>query len=80
MEYRVASSWFCYSAGHKARKIETYLNDMAKDGWRFVALDAVTVLGFDGYAARKVDQYAARKVIHVGPSFYATPSVQPLSE
>jgi hypothetical protein len=41
MEYRVASSWFCYSAGHKARKIETYLNDMAKDGWRFVALDAV---------------------------------------
>jgi hypothetical protein len=50
MEYRVASSWFCYSAGHKARKIETYLNDMAKHGWRFVALDAVTVLGIDiGY-------------------------------
>jgi hypothetical protein len=50
MQYRVASSWVCYSAGHKARKIETYLNDMAKDGWRFVALDAVTVLGFDiGY-------------------------------
>ncbi|MCX6539834.1 MAG: hypothetical protein NT151_13010 [Acidobacteria bacterium] len=50
MEYRVASSWFCYSAGNKARRIETYLNDMAKDGWRFVALDAVTVFGFDiGY-------------------------------
>ena len=50
MEYRVCSSWFCYSASHKAGKIQTYLNDMAKDGWRFVALDAVTVLGFDiGY-------------------------------
>jgi hypothetical protein len=36
-----------YSAGHKARKIETCLNDMAKDGWRLVALNAVTVLGFD---------------------------------
>jgi hypothetical protein len=50
VEYKVASRWLCYSAGHKARTIETYLNDMAKDGWRFVALDAVTVLGFDiGY-------------------------------
>ena len=47
MEYKAASSWFCYSASHKARTIETYLNDMAKDGWRFVALDAVTVFGFD---------------------------------
>ena len=47
MEYKVASSWFCYSASDKARKIETCLNDMARDGWRFVALDAVTVLGFD---------------------------------
>lgn len=50
MEYKVASSWLCFSASHKARKIETLLNDMAKQGWRFVALDAVTVLGFDiGY-------------------------------
>jgi len=47
MEYKVASSWFCYSASDKARKIETCLNDMARDRWRFVALDAVTVLGFD---------------------------------
>jgi hypothetical protein len=47
MEYKVASSWFCYSASHKARKIEAYLNEMARDGWRFVTLDAVTVLGFD---------------------------------
>jgi hypothetical protein len=50
MEYKVTSAWFCYSASHKANMIQTYLNDMAKDGWRFVALDAVTVLGFDiGY-------------------------------
>jgi hypothetical protein len=50
MEYRVASCWFCYSAAHKARRIEAYLNEVAKDGWRFVALDAVTVFGFDiGY-------------------------------
>ncbi len=47
MEYKVASSWFSFSASQKARRIETYLNDMAKDGWRFVALDAVTILGFD---------------------------------
>jgi len=50
MEYRVVSNWFCYSASDKARKIETHLNDLAKDGWRFVALDAVTIFGFDiGY-------------------------------
>jgi hypothetical protein len=47
MEYKVASSWLCHSARDKAQRIETYLNDMAKDGWRFVALDAVTVFGFD---------------------------------
>ena len=50
MEYKVASNWLCLTAGHKARSIETQLNDLAKQGWRFVALDAVTVLGFDvGY-------------------------------
>jgi len=50
VEYKVTRSWLCVSAGHKARKIETQLNELAKEGWRFIALDAVTVLGFDiGY-------------------------------
>ena len=50
MEYKVTRSWLCFSAAHKARQIETQLNELAKQGWRFVALDAVTVLGFDiGY-------------------------------
>ncbi len=50
MEYKVTRRWLCVSAGQKARHIETQLNELAKEGWRFVALDAVTVLGFDiGY-------------------------------
>jgi len=50
VEYKVASNWLCFSSSHKARQIETQLNDLAKQGWRFVALDAATVLGFDiGY-------------------------------
>ena len=50
MEYKVASNWLCFSSSHKAQRIETQLNDLAKQGWRFVALDAATVLGFDiGY-------------------------------
>jgi hypothetical protein len=50
VEYKVISNWLCFSSGHKARKIESQLNEMAKQGWRFVALDAVTVLGCDiGY-------------------------------
>jgi len=35
------------AAGHKARKIEKHLNEHSATGWAFVALDAVTVLGFD---------------------------------
>jgi hypothetical protein len=50
VEYKVLSDSLCLSSAQKARKIETRLNDMAKEGWRFVALDAVTILGFDvGY-------------------------------
>ncbi len=50
MEYKVVKKWLCLSAGDKARKIEAQLNEFATQGWRFVALDAVTVLGFDiGY-------------------------------
>jgi hypothetical protein len=46
-EYRVISDWLCLTAGHKAKKIETHLNDLSVDGWEFVALDSVSVLGFD---------------------------------
>ena len=46
-EYRVISEWLCLSVGHKARKIEGYLNNLSAEGWEFVALDAVTVLGCD---------------------------------
>ena len=50
MEYKVASNWLCFSSSQKARKIELQLNDLARQGWRFVALDAATVLGCDiGY-------------------------------
>ena len=46
-EYRVISDWLCLTAGHKARKIESHLNNLSAEGWEFVALDSVTVLGFD---------------------------------
>ncbi len=50
MEYKVVSDWLCLSSTQKARKIEGHLNEFAKQGWRFVSLDAVAVLGFDiGY-------------------------------
>jgi hypothetical protein len=50
VEYRITSRWLCWSVGHKARMIEAAPNQMAKDGWRFVSLDAVTFLGCDvGY-------------------------------
>jgi hypothetical protein len=46
-EYRVISDWLCLTAGHKAKKIERHLNNLSAEGWEFVALDAVSVLGFD---------------------------------
>jgi hypothetical protein len=46
-EYKVISDWLCLSAKHKARKIENHLNQLSAEGWEFVALDPVTVLGFD---------------------------------
>lgn len=46
-EYKVISDWLCLTAGHKARKIESYLNNLSAEGWEFVALDPVSVLGFD---------------------------------
>lgn len=49
-EYKVISDWFCLTAGHKAMKIERHLNYLSTEGWEFVALDSVIVLGFDiGY-------------------------------
>jgi hypothetical protein len=46
-EYRVISDWRCLTAGHKAKKIERHLNNLSAEGWEFVALDSMTVLGFD---------------------------------
>ena len=46
-EYKVISDWLCLTAGHKARKIEDHLNGLSVEGWEFVALDPLTVLGFD---------------------------------
>jgi hypothetical protein len=46
-EYKVISDWFCISARSKARKIENHLNNLSDEGWEFVGLDAVTILGFD---------------------------------
>jgi len=46
-QYKVISEWLCLTAAHKARKIEKHLNTLSADGWEFVALDAVTCLGFD---------------------------------
>jgi hypothetical protein len=46
-EYKVISNWLCLTAGHKARKIENHLNDLSAEGWEFVELESVTVLGFD---------------------------------
>ena len=46
-QYRVISDWRCLSAGHKAKKIERHLNNLSAEGWEFVALDSMTVFGFD---------------------------------
>lgn len=46
-EYKVISAWFCLTAGRKARKIEEHLNRLSAEGWIFVALDPVLILGFD---------------------------------
>lgn len=46
-QYKVICDWLCLTAGHKARKIERHLNNLSAEGWEFVALDSVTVLGFD---------------------------------
>jgi hypothetical protein len=49
-QYKVISDWLCITSGDKARKIEKHLNNLSAEGWEFVALDSVTVLGFDiGY-------------------------------
>ena len=45
--YRVISDWRCLTAEHKAKKIESHLNNLSAEGWEFVALDSITVLGFD---------------------------------
>jgi hypothetical protein len=46
-QYKVISDWLCLTAGHKAKKIERHLNNFSAEGWDFVALDPMTVLGFD---------------------------------
>lgn len=46
-EYKVVSDWLCLTAAHKAKKIERHLNDLSAEGWEFLALDPVMVLGFD---------------------------------
>lgn len=46
-QYRVISDWLCYSARHKAKKIEDHLNNLSVEGWEFVALDSVMLLGVD---------------------------------
>jgi hypothetical protein len=49
-KYKVISDWFCLTAKHKAKKIESHLNRLSPAGWKFVALDPVIFLGFDiGY-------------------------------
>jgi hypothetical protein len=46
-QYKVISDWLCLTSASKARKIERVLNSLSADGWEFVALDPVLVLGFD---------------------------------
>jgi len=46
-QYKVISEWLCFTAAHKARKIEGYLNTLSAEGWEFLALDSVTWLGCD---------------------------------
>ena len=46
-QYKVISDCFCLTSGSKARKIENRLNSLTAQGWEFVALDPVIVLGCD---------------------------------
>ena len=46
-QYKVISDWLCYSAAHKAGKIEKLLNNFSAAGWEFVALDSITLVGID---------------------------------
>jgi hypothetical protein len=46
-QYKVISDCLCVTAAHKARKIERHLNTLSAEGWEFVALDPLTVMGCD---------------------------------
>jgi len=46
-EFRVVCEVFCLSSRSKARKIEKHLTELSAEGWEFVALDPLTVLGTD---------------------------------
>ncbi len=46
-EYKVLSDALCLTPSSKARKIEMHLNELAIEGWEFVALDPITLLGID---------------------------------
>jgi hypothetical protein len=47
VEFKVISDAGSLTTGHKARKIEAHLNSYAQQGWEFVTLDHITVLGLD---------------------------------
>jgi hypothetical protein len=46
-EYKVICDTFCLTSQAKARKVEDHLNSLSPEGWAFVALDPVLVLGID---------------------------------
>ena len=46
-QYKVISNWLCLTAGDKAKKIERNLNKLSAEGWEFVAIDSVMLLGCD---------------------------------
>ncbi|MFH1742949.1 MAG: DUF4177 domain-containing protein [bacterium] len=46
-EYKVIKDAMCLTCGHKAEKIEKHLNTLSAEGWEFVALDPVLLLGID---------------------------------
>ena len=46
-QYKVISDCFCLTSWSKARKIEHHLNSLTAQGWEFVALDPVMVMGCD---------------------------------
>ena len=47
IQYKVISDCFCLTSGQKERKIENHLNSLTAQGWEFVALDPVMVMGCD---------------------------------